>query len=129
MKKDVFVLIARLIVGGIFIGAGLMKAVDMGMTVGYFSQMGLPAAIAYIVSYAEILGGVAVVLGLWTELASAGLLIIMAGATYYGYKMAPAMNMPVFQAIMPTLSIFAALLMLVVSGAGRIAVQRRQTVA
>ncbi|HVT75373.1 MAG TPA: DoxX family protein [Candidatus Paceibacterota bacterium] len=118
-RKDILILATRIIIGGLFIFAGWAKASDMGMTVGFFSQMGLPAFLAYIVTYAELAGGVAVILGLWTELAACGLAIIMIGATYYSYKMAPMMNVPAFQAIMPTLAIFAALCALMAVGAGR----------
>ncbi|HVU06406.1 MAG TPA: DoxX family protein [Candidatus Paceibacterota bacterium] len=124
-RADIISLIVRLIIGGIFIFAGWVKASDMTMTLGFFSQLGLPSFLAYVISYAEILGGIALVIGLWTELASTGLAIIMIGATYYSYQMAPAMNMPVSQAIMPTIAIFAAALSLIATGAGRFSVAGR----
>ncbi|MBI5134490.1 MAG: DoxX family protein [Candidatus Taylorbacteria bacterium] len=120
--KDVLLFAARLIIGGIFLSAGWMKVADMTMTVGYFGQMGLPAFVAYLVAYAEIAGGLAVILGLWIELASMGLFVIMVGASFYSYKGAAAMNIAVFQALMPVLAIISGLFGLMVSGAGKFAI-------
>lgn len=126
--KDIVTLVVRLIVGGLFIYAGWVKIADMAMTVGFFAQMGLPAAVAYIVSYAELLGGIAVAIGFLTETAAAGLAIIMIGATWYSRAGG-------IQMMMPTIALFASALSLVASGAGAYAVGRlasllkRQSVA
>jgi putative oxidoreductase len=108
--------ISRLIVGAIFVFAGWAKVSDMTMTVSYFSQMGLSSFFAYIVSYAELLGGVALVLGLWTQLASLGLMIIMFGAIWYSRSMGIA-------GIMPVVAIIAALLGVVAHGDGMLALK------
>ncbi|HEY9481096.1 MAG TPA: DoxX family protein [Candidatus Paceibacterota bacterium] len=112
MRNDYIKLIVRLIVGFIFIATGWAKVSDMAATAGFFGQMGLPATIAYIVSYAEVLGGLALVLGLWTELASLGLAIIILGAMWY------SRSMGFFQGELPLLAIFAALLGIIAGGAG-----------
>jgi uncharacterized membrane protein YphA (DoxX/SURF4 family) len=83
-KGDIATLIVRLIVGGIFIFSGWMKVRDMVGTIGFFGQAGIPSYLAYVVSYGELIGGILIVLGLWTCLASAFLSIIMIVAIYLG---------------------------------------------
>ncbi len=82
-KTNMLMLLARLIIGGIFIFSGWMKVSEMTMTLGFFSALGIPAFLTYIVAYAELIGGVLIVLGLWTDLAGVGLVIIMLGAVYF----------------------------------------------
>jgi putative oxidoreductase len=82
MRRDIYVLIARLIIGGIFIYAGWMKVSDMAGTIAAFKGMGFNNIIAYAVSYGELAGGLALVLGLYMELASILLAVIMVGAVW-----------------------------------------------
>lgn len=110
--SSVCILIARLIIGGIFIAGGWIKVSDMAMTVGYFNQMGLPSFLAYIVSYGEIIGGILVVIGLWSCLASIGLAIIMLGAIWATRSMG-------IQGMMTPLAILSSLLLFIGSGAGK----------
>jgi uncharacterized membrane protein YphA (DoxX/SURF4 family) len=81
-RKDIGLLIARIIVGGIFIMAGWAKVSDMAATIGYFGQMGFSPFWAYLVGYVELIGGALVVLGLWTCLVSVVLTIVMIVAAY-----------------------------------------------
>jgi len=96
MRKDISALIVRLIIGGIFIAAGWMKVSDMAGTLVFFAQLGIPAFLTYAVAYLELIGGVFIVLGLWTCLSSAVLAIIMivavalsakGGLQAYGYPL------------------------------------------
>jgi putative oxidoreductase len=64
-SKNLALLVIRIIIGGIFIYTGWMKIADMTSTVGYFASMGIPAFLAYIVGYAEFIGGILLVIGLW----------------------------------------------------------------
>ena len=82
MKADIATLIVRIIVGGIFIYSGWAKVSDMASTIGFFEKLGIPTFITYFVSYAELIGGVLVLLGLWTCLVSALLAIFMIVAVY-----------------------------------------------
>jgi putative oxidoreductase len=66
----------------VFINAALMKLVDMNMVTGYFTSMGLSAPFAYLVSYAELIAGIALILGIFVRYAGLILFIIMAGATW-----------------------------------------------
>lgn len=112
MKKDIFLLLARLVVGGIFIYHGWTKVSGMEGTVGFFGQMGLPAIFAYLVAYGELLGGLALVFGFLLEWAAIGLGIIMLGAIYYVWPMG-------FKVIELPLALLAVLSALWAAGSGR----------
>ena len=51
-------------------------------TVGFFESLGLPAIAAYLTIFAEIAGGIALILGIQTRLVSIALLPVLLGATW-----------------------------------------------
>lgn len=106
MRADVSLLITRLIVGGIFIYTGWMKVSDMASTIGFFSKLGIPAFLAYVVGYIEFIGGIMVVLGLWTCLIAMILAVIMLFAIWFTRSMG-------FQGFSTPLATFSALITLV----------------
>lgn len=118
-KKNLAVLIVRLIIGGIFMATGWMKVSDMVSTVGFFGSLGIAPFLAYIVAYAELVGGAFVVLGLWTEIAAGVLGVIMLGAVYYTRSMG-------FQGFMGPLAVLAGLVSLLASGAGAYSLRNRR---
>ncbi len=69
----------RLAIGAIFIYHGWDKLSDMDKTVGGFGMMGfpLPAFFAWVVALVELVGGAAVLLGVYTKEAAKLLAIIM----------------------------------------------------
>ncbi|MFD1470551.1 DoxX family protein [Hymenobacter caeli] len=69
-----------MLLGLAFIASGVHKFMDLPGTVGMFSGMGLPGALAYIIASAEVLGGIGLLVPRFTWLAAAGLVIVMAGA-------------------------------------------------
>ncbi|MED4586949.1 DoxX family protein [Brevibacillus choshinensis] len=74
-------LILRLIAGLTFLIHGIDKfQMGLGNVAGFFGTMGLPAFIAYFVAFLELIGGIALILGLGTRLFSAVMVVIMAGA-------------------------------------------------
>jgi putative oxidoreductase len=76
--------VIRVVVGIVFIAHGAQKmfAFGIGTFGGVLEQMGVPAAgpVALLVVLGELAGGAALVLGLFTRLASAGLGTTMVGA-------------------------------------------------
>ncbi len=112
MKKDIAILVARLIVGGVFIAAGYFKVANMTGTLASFNEMGIPAFLTYIVSYGELIGGIFLVLGLWVCASAAFLSIIMIAAIYLSYGMG-------FQAYMVPLVTLSSLISLVGSCGGK----------
>ena len=51
-------------------------------TAGFFASLGLPPALAYLVIAAETLGGIALILGLWTRVVATALVPILLGAIF-----------------------------------------------
>jgi putative oxidoreductase len=86
-NADALLLIARIIIGGIFIYSGWAKIEMMEQTVGYFASMGIPAFLTYVVAYGELVGGALLVIGLWSEYSIAFLSVIMIVAIYYTRSM------------------------------------------
>src|SRR5688572_9269155 len=117
-RTDIVMLVARLIIGGIFIYTGWMKVSDMAQTIAFFDTMGLPAIIAQVVSFAELIGGIFLVLGLWAELAAAALAIVMVGAVYLTYQTG-------FQMFGTPLALLGGLLAIAAIGAGHYALRFR----
>ena len=81
VKSGVGALILRVTLGVLFFIHGLVKFQDgIGNTVGWFESIGLPGFLAYGVAFIELIGGVALIIGLGTRLVSALFVIIMVGA-------------------------------------------------
>lgn len=51
-------------------------------TAGFFGSIGLPPALAYLVMTAEVLGGIALIFGLWTRVVAVALTPILLGAIF-----------------------------------------------
>ena len=83
-KADLAALLLRASMGVLFLAhAGIKIFVfTPAGTVGYFASLGLPAVLAYAVIMAELFGGLALLLGLWTRWVSLALLPILLGAIY-----------------------------------------------
>ena len=82
MNTDTAMLVLRIGVGAIFIFAGWMKVHDLPGTVGMFAGMGFSAFWAYVASFVEFLGGIAVLLGVGTRVAAGLLAVVMIVAAY-----------------------------------------------
>lgn len=78
-KGDIGLLILRLALGFVFIGYGVSKLGNLGMVQGMLGGAGIPApgAFAPLVAIIEVLGGLALILGAGTRIASILLAIIM----------------------------------------------------
>ena len=75
----------RISLGIIFIAHSLyLKLIVFTLpgTVGFFESIGLPAILAYITFAAEVIGGVALVMGLYARWAALSLIPIALGATW-----------------------------------------------
>lgn len=81
-NTDLGIFFVRLATGIVFANAGWAKVSNMGMVVGFFSAMGIPAWLAYVVGYAELVGGIAYILGLGVRYVGAVLSVIMAVAIF-----------------------------------------------
>ncbi len=82
-NHDLGMFLLRVVVGAAFIAHGWAKFGAMDQTIAFFGQLGLAAFLAYVVATIELVGGVALVLGLWTDLAALLLTGVMVVATFY----------------------------------------------
>jgi putative oxidoreductase len=78
-------LLLRVALGLLFIAHGLMKlfVVGIGGTAAFFAAVGYPDFVAYPILLAELGGGMALVLGLWTRWVALALFVEMIGIIVY----------------------------------------------
>lgn len=74
----------RLTLGVVLLAHGLLKVLVFGHagTASFFVSLGLPAVLAYIVMYAEVLAGVALIVGYQVRAVSVLTLPILLGAVW-----------------------------------------------
>lgn len=77
-------LLLRLSMGALFLAhAGLKFFIfTPAGTAKFFGSVGLPPEFAYVIIAAETLGGIALILGLWTRVVAVALVPIMLGAIF-----------------------------------------------
>ncbi|HEY0834692.1 MAG TPA: DoxX family protein [Azospirillum sp.] len=125
--QDLLLLLARVLIGAIFVESGFGKLTDLaGFTAG-LEGMGvpMPMVLGGIGAVVEFFGGLAIVLGAWTWLAA----ILVAGFTVVATLLAhrfwdvPAEQQRMqFIQFMKNLAIIGGLLALAAAGAGRYSV-------
>lgn len=80
-NAEVGALILRVVIGLGFLIHGVSKySMGIDNIAGWFASLGLPGFLAYIVGTIEIVGGIALILGLGTRIFSALFILILAGA-------------------------------------------------
>jgi putative oxidoreductase len=86
MKKfEASTLILRLVLGVTFFVHGLVKFQGgIENIVGWFEMIGLPGPLAYVVAIVEMVGGLALLVGLGSRIVSALLVLLMIGAIVKG---------------------------------------------
>lgn len=77
-------LILRVSMGLMFLAHTWLKVVIFtpAGTVAFFESLGFPGALAYVVILAELVGGLALIAGVWTRWVSLALLPILLGSIY-----------------------------------------------
>lgn len=77
-------LILRVSMGLMFLAHAWLKIAVFtpAGTAGFFESLGLPGPLAYVVILAELLGGLALILGVWTRYVSLALVPILLGSIY-----------------------------------------------
>ncbi|WP_222619010.1 MULTISPECIES: DoxX family protein [Ornithinibacillus] len=80
-KQDIGALLLRVVLGVIFIGHGVSKFQDgIGSIAGWFDSIGLPGFLAYIVASIELIGGIAMLIGLGTRVVGGLFVLVLLGA-------------------------------------------------
>ncbi len=76
--------LTRITLGTILLAHGALKIFVFTVpgTVGFFESLGLPAIVAYLTIFGEVLGGTALVLGVYSRLVALLSLPILLGATW-----------------------------------------------
>lgn len=70
----------RLALAIVFIAHGVQKFSNIDQTVNFFAGLGMAPFMAYAIATAEVLGGLAMLVGVWTRKAGVVLALIMLGA-------------------------------------------------
>lgn len=83
-NSDYAALVLRVSSGALFLAHGWLKlsVFTVAGTVGFFESLGLPGFLAYLTIFAEVVGGVALILGVATRLVSLALIPILLGAAW-----------------------------------------------
>ncbi len=86
-NADIAAFILRLATGVYFLVHGLIKLIIFtpAGTAGYFQSIGLPGALGYLTMALEILGGLALILGIATRHVSLVMVGILLGAAVFGH--------------------------------------------
>lgn len=115
--------VARILIGLLFLVAGVGKLGDVAGFTGFLTSGGLPAFLAWPTIALEILGGVALIVGFQTRIFA----VLLAGFTLlaallYHFQPADQMQMTMF---LKNLAIAGGLFLLFANGAGAVAVDKR----
>ena len=84
---DQAALLLRVAMGVLFVAHAWMKIAIFtpAGTAQYFASIGLPGPLAYLTITAELLGGLALIAGLWTRWVSLALVPLMIGVAWFGH--------------------------------------------
>jgi putative oxidoreductase len=125
------IVLARLLLAVLFIGAGLSKFGGLDGTAAYIGSAGLPAPslLAPLVAAFEVLGGLALIVGWqarWAALALAGFTVV-ATVLFHAFWAVPAEQAMVQQLMfMKNLAIVGGLLLIYGFGAGPVSLDARR---
>lgn len=77
-------LLLRVSLGGLFLAHAALKffVFSPAGTAKFFGSVGLPPELAYLVITAEVLGGIALILGVWTRIVAIAAVPILLGAIF-----------------------------------------------
>ena len=83
-KTEYAAFILRIGLGAMFVAHGLLKLTVFTLpgTAGFFEQVGFPGWLAYIVTFAEIGGGVLLIAGVAVRAVTAALIPVLLGAVF-----------------------------------------------
>ncbi|MEQ1440601.1 DoxX family protein [Fontimonas sp. SYSU GA230001] len=121
-SKPWILVAGRVLIAAIFVTAGWSKIGGYEGTQQYMQAMGVPGALLPLVIFAELGGGLAIILGLLTRLAAAGLAVFCVASAFLFHGAADQVNQIMF---MKNLAMAGGFLFLVAEGAGTISLDAR----
>ena len=122
-------LIGRILIGILFLVAGIMKAMNIAGTTGYMTKLGFPAPMlmAYLSTIIELASGVFLIIG-WQTRRVAWLLIvyvlIATGMAHRFWEYEPAQRVNQINHFLKNLALIGAMLYIVVGGPGSSSVDK-----
>lgn len=83
-QADFAAAVLRITTGVLFLAHGWLKVSVFTIpgTVAFFESLGLPGLFAYLTIFAEIVGGIALILGIGTRIVSLALIPVLVGAVW-----------------------------------------------
>lgn len=119
--------VARILLGLLFLAAGLGKLGDVAGFGGYMASGGVPAILAWPVVLFEIIAGAALIIGFQTRIAALGLaaFCVLSGLLYH-FDLADQMQTT---QLLKNLALAGGYLALSVAGPGAYAIDRRSAAA
>ena len=104
-RNEIGTLLLRIVLGLVFLANGFTKFQGgIGNTAGWFESIGIPGFLAYAVGTIELVGGIALILGIGTRVVSLLLGIIMLGAIFTVNLSAGFLNGYVFDLVLLVIS-------------------------
>lgn len=124
-RTEVGLLIVRLVLGITFLVHGIIKFQSgIGNIAGWFESIGLPGFIAYATALIEVVGGIAMIIGLGTRIVAVLFALIMAGAIIKAKLAAGFTGSPQMAGYELELALLAVSVLLGLSGSRFIAVDQ-----
>lgn len=128
-RKDVLLLIARILLMTLFLLSGWPKLTGFSGTVQYLASLGTPApAVAAIIAVAmEVFGAIAILLGIFTRPLALIFVVYTLGSSLIGHpywKFEGAEHMANFINFYKNISIMGGFLLLAVTGAGKYSIEK-----
>ena len=92
-------LLLRVVLGGLFLAHAWLKifVFTPAGTVGFFQSLGLPGALAYVVMAVEVVGGLALIFGVYARVAAIVLIPGLLGAIVTVHAAAKSTRLPEVQ--------------------------------
>ncbi|MBH5319503.1 DoxX family protein [Paenibacillus sp. GSMTC-2017] len=82
-KVSVVTTIMRVVLGVLFLAHGISKLqMGLGNVEGWFSSIGVPGVLAYVVAVLELVGGIMLIIGFLTRYVSAAFVVMLIGAVF-----------------------------------------------